>query len=128
MRKLIFVSCLLMSYFSNAQMKPKRVALFDCAHMKDGTNVERIIVHQSKLGKREFYEAETVLLEYGHYRNEFKKVNKVSKFDERVLEFSNSSLLLKINKVREKEGKYWAAARLSNYDIHSVDWTCKDAL
>lgn len=127
MKPLIVLAISVVSLSSFGKLEPKRIALYECAHLKEGTPVERLFIHESTLGARTFYEAEVKLLEMGIESSYFKKLNLISKYDGKILHFTNGNFRVKIDKVQVNEKKYSAFARIPEYEIHSFDWNCKDA-
>lgn len=104
-----------------------REALYDCAYMKDDSFVETLTVYHSTQGRREFHEVLVRANVAGEYRESFKRVNLVSTYEGRIQTFGTGNFRVKINRVFPQEGKYRTFVRIPQYDMHSSDWTCKDA-
>lgn len=128
MKSALVLALSIVSLTSFAKITPKRVALFECAHLKEGTPVDRLFIYESTLGRRTFYEAEVKLLQMGIESSYFTTLNLVSKYNGKILHYTNGNFRVKIDKVQVNEQKYSAFARIPEYEIHSFDWTCKDAL
>jgi hypothetical protein len=100
--------------------------LFDCAHLNETSIVDRIVISKFILGKNHYYELEVKLMIQGMERSYSKRVNLISKYDGRVLHFTNGNHRLKIDRTFPREGKYPAFGRVPEYNIHSFNWVCKD--
>ncbi len=122
---LLYISILLISSNSQGALQAKKELLFECPHKKANSPVDRLFIYKTTLGSRVSYEVEVQAYINGHDKSFKKKVNLVSKYDGKIIEFTTGNFRVKIDKVRETEGKYWAFARVPQYDIHSFDWSCK---
>ncbi|EQC43792.1 hypothetical protein [Bacteriovorax sp. Seq25_V] len=124
------LSLLLLSTIStlNTYAAPlaKKELLFECPHKKTSSPVDRLFIYKKTLGSKETYEVEVQAYQNGIDKTYSKKVNLISKYDGRILEFTTGNFRVKIDKVRENEDKFWAFARIPEYDIHSFDWSCKE--
>ncbi len=100
--------------------------LFDCAHLDETSVVDRLVVSKFALGRNHYYELEIKLMIQGIEKRYSKRVNLITKYDERVLHFTNGNHRLKIDRTFPREGKYSAFGRVPEYDIHSFNWVCKD--
>lgn len=126
----MFGSALLGLFFISSSLfalGPDREALYDCAYMKTDSFVESLTVYHSTLGRREFYEVLVRARVGRDYREKFKSVHLVSTYDGRIQTFGTGNFRVKINRVFPEEGKYRTFVRIPEYDMHSSDWTCKDA-
>ena len=124
--RLVLVFCLTLlssSVFASVQRTP----LYDCAFMGDGSFVEGLTIYQSQQGRRYFYEVEVRASVDGEYRETSREVNLVSTYNGRVQTYGTGNFRVKVNRVYATDGKFRAFARLPEYDMHSQDWTCKDA-
>lgn len=126
MNRIFLLTFMIVPSLSSA-LAPSRTALYDCAYMKDDSFVEGLTVYQSKLGSREFYEVEVRANVEGEYRETFKTVNLVSTYGGRVQTYGTGNFRVKIDRVFPTDGKFKAFARIPQYNMHSLDWTCKDA-
>jgi hypothetical protein len=123
--RILFMS-LLISSNTWALTAPQQEKLYECAHLDERSVVERIFISKISLGRNIYYETEVKISIRGIESSYFTRVNMLSSYGGRVLHFTNGNHRIKIDKVRVKEGKYWAFARIPKYDIHSFDWNCKD--
>lgn len=122
----ILLTTILISLNSFVWAAPKQKRLFDCAHLDETSIVDRIVISKFTLGRNFYYELEVKLLIQGHEQSYSKRVNLISKYDGRVLHFTNGNHRLKLDRTFPREGKYPAFGRVPEYDIHSFDWLCKD--
>lgn len=126
MQGYIITLILIWSSSAVAGLTPKREKLFDCAHLKDNSPVERVYIHKSHFGNNDpFYELEIVVHQEGLTSSYFEKVNLIKIYDGKILHFTKGNTRIKIDLVRKKEEKYFTFARIPKYNIHSFDWVCK---
>ena len=124
MKVTITVLLLINSMLSFSAVREEK--LFDCAHLDETSIVDRIVISTFTLGRNHYYELEVKLMIQGMEKSYSKKVNLISKYDGRVLHFTNGNHRLKIDRTFPHEGKYPAFGRVPEYDIHSFNWVCKD--
>ncbi|ATH07338.1 hypothetical protein BIY24_05120 [Halobacteriovorax marinus] len=114
---------------AHAGLTPKRTELYRCVDLADDANVDDAIIYQSKLGsKNVFYEIRVNSLKDGRPVHYYKKVNLISKYQDRVQEFTTGNFRIRVDRVRNAtDGNFWAFARIPSHEVHSVNWSCKDA-
>lgn len=120
------IATILISLGPLAWAAPKQERLFDCAHLDETSIVDRVVISKFTLGWNFYYELEVRLQIQGPEQSYSKRVNLISKYDGRVLHFTNGNHRLKLDRTFPQEGKYPAFGRIPEYDIHSFDWVCKD--
>lgn len=122
----LLIAVILTSLGHLALAAPVEEKLFDCAHLEETSIVDRIVISKFTLGRNQYYELEVKLMIQGMEESYSKRVNLISKYNGRVLHFTNGNHRLKIDRTFPREGKYPAFGRVPEYDIHSFDWICKD--
>lgn len=103
-----------------------REFLFDCAHTNNSSPLERLQIFERTKGSNKFFEVDSVAYIGGIEKVSTKKVNLISKYDGKILEFTTGNFRVKIDYVRDNGGYLWAFARVPDYDVHSFDWRCKE--
>lgn len=108
-------------------LNPKRQRLFHCMNFGKVKNVEELYVVRSQLGSNVFYEVE---VPYKTLENKsktyFKKLILTEKYGGRILTYSTGNTRVKIDRAIPVEKKYKSFVRLPKFDIHSLEWKCKD--
>lgn len=104
----------------------EREYLFDCAHTRAHSPLERLNVYEIRKGRKLYYEVDMVSYENGIEKVNTKKVFLLSRYEGKILEFNAGDFRMKIDRVRPNEGYLWAFARVPEYDVHSFDWKCKE--
>lgn len=120
----------LMATSSHAKLKPKRTQLYHCVNYDTNSHVTDAIIYESKFGNNHpFYEIE-VFVDNLNQDKEFsyiKKVNYLSKYNQKIETFTTGNFRIKLDHVRPGiDGQIWAFARIPEYQVHSFDWSCKD--
>jgi arginine/ornithine N-succinyltransferase beta subunit len=125
--KLLILAILSLSTF--ASLTPKREALYNCVNYDDSKHVEGVTIYKSRFGRSEpFYEVQVHVFKYGVESHYFKKVNKISKYEDRVQEYTTGNFRVKVDRVRRnQDNHFYTFARIPKHNIHSKDWSCKDS-
>ncbi|MCR9203743.1 MAG: hypothetical protein NXH75_04135 [Halobacteriovoraceae bacterium] len=112
---------------SSAGLNAKRERIFHCMDFGRVIHVKELFIVESKKGSRTYYEVEVPYKTLdGEKKTFFRKLNFISKYEGRVLEFTTGNYRVKIDRAMPVEKKYKAFVRLPRFDIHSTHWFCKD--
>lgn len=103
-----------------------RERIFHCMNFGNYERVEELFIVESKLGRNEFFEVEVPYIFNGEEETFYKKLNLIEKYQGRVLLFTTGNYRVKIDRVFPDNGKYKSFVRLPNFEVHSLDWYCKD--
>lgn len=112
-----------------AGMTPKREAIYNCVNYDDSKHVEGVTIYKSRFGNADpFYEVQVHVLKYGVESHYFKKVNRITKYNEKIQEYTTGNFRVKIDRVRkDSDNHFYTFARIPKHNIHSKDWSCKDS-
>lgn len=111
-----------------AGLEPSREAIYTCKHLDHQSQVEGVMIYESRFGQGKiFHEVEVLEDFHGEKSSYFRKVNLISIYDGAIEHFTVGNFRVKIDRVRRDErGHMWAFARIPKHGIHSMDWVCKD--
>lgn len=123
----LFKFIFLASLFSFNTFGAKRNFLFECAHYKTSSPVDYTRIYEVTKGAKTTYEVDVHAFDHHGESSFTKRVNLLTKYDGKILEFTTGNFRIKIDYVRTpiSPGTLWAFGRIPEYDIHSFDWTCK---
>lgn len=122
----ITLLCPLSFATSTEGLNPQRERLFHCVNFGEPELAEELFIVESRLGRTTFFEVEVPYLDGNEEKTFFRKLNLISKYDGRVLLYTTGNYRVKIDRVFPIEKKYKAFVRLPYFDVHSLDWFCKD--
>lgn len=119
--------CTLLTFSLQAEEKAKRERIFHCMDFGRVIHVKELYIVETKKGSKTYFEVEVPYKGIDQVEKTFyRKLNLISKYEGRVLEFTTGNYRVKIDRALPMEKKYKAFVRLPRFDIHSTQWFCKD--
>jgi len=127
-KNILFALSALFISSSFAGLTPKREALYNCVNYDESSEVYGLTVYESYFRRGKVFHEVEVIVDSAETKNSFKKVNLINIYEGRIQHFTTGNFRVKIDRVQKNEdGHMKTFARIPQFEIHSKNWSCKDA-